>query len=169
MERNRSEARGETKRSPLLQLSDAVNTVSEVVLFGMILAMIAVTTLQIVCRIFFDALIWSEELTTYLLVASSLLGAAVGFKRGSHIAVTFLVNKLPETPRKAVSVFVQCLGVFFFAVVAYYGADLMKSEAMQTTPAMGISMTWIYVMYPVIGGIILLHLLAGFGDILGRR
>jgi len=45
----------------------------------------------------------------------------------------------------------------------------MKSEAMQTTPAMGISMTWIYVMYPVIGGIILLHLLAGFGDILGRR
>ncbi|HPK06190.1 MAG TPA: TRAP transporter small permease [Aminivibrio sp.] len=169
MERNRSEARGETKRSPLLQLSDAVNTVSEVVLFGMILAMIAVTTLQIVCRIFFDALIWSEELTTYLLVASSLLGAAVGFKRGSHIAVTFLVNKLPETHRKAVSVFVQCLGVFFFAVVAYYGADLMKSEAMQTTPAMGISMTWIYVMYPVIGGIILLHLLAGFGDILGRR
>ena len=169
MERNSSDARGETKRSPLLQLSDAVNTVSEVVLFGMILAMIAVTTLQIVCRIFFDALIWSEELTTYLLVASSLLGAAVGFKRGSHIAVTFLVNKLPEAPRKAVSVFVQCLGVFFFAVVAYYGADLMKSEAMQTTPAMGISMTWIYVMYPVIGGIILLHLLAGFGDILGRR
>jgi hypothetical protein len=61
MERNRSEARGETKRLPLLQLSDAVNTVSEVVLFGMILAMIAVTTLQIVCRIFFDALIWSES------------------------------------------------------------------------------------------------------------
>ena len=169
MERNSSDARGETKRSPLLQLSDAVNTVSEVVLFGMILAMIAVTTLQIVCRIFFDALIWSEELTTYLLVASSLLGAAVGFKRGSHIAVTFLVNKLPEFLRKAVSFFVQCLGVFFFAVVAFYGAELMKSEAMQTTPAMGISMTWVYIMYPVIGGIILLHLIAGFGDILGRR
>jgi TRAP-type C4-dicarboxylate transport system permease small subunit len=146
-----------------------VNTVSEVVLFGMILAMVGVTTLQIVCRIFFDALIWSEELTTYLLVASSLLGAAVGFKKGSHIAVTFLVNKLPEGPRKAVSMFVQCVSVFFFAVVAFYGAELMKSEAMQTTPAMGISMTWIYLMYPVIGGIILLHLVAGFGGILGRR
>lgn len=169
MERNSSDAGGETKRSPLLRLSDAVNTVSEVVLFGMILAMVGVTTIQIVCRIFFDALIWSEELTTYLLVASSLLGAAVGFKKGSHIAVTFLVNKLPEGPRKAVSMFVQCVSVFFFAVVAFYGAELMKSEAMQTTPAMGISMTWIYLMYPVIGGIILLHLVAGFGGILGRR
>ena len=47
--------------------------------------------------------------------------------------------------------------------------ELMKSEAMQTTPAMGISMTWVYIMYPVIGGITLVHLLAGFGEILGRR
>jgi TRAP-type C4-dicarboxylate transport system permease small subunit len=80
-----------------------------------------------------------------------------------------VVNKLPEALRKAVSVLVQCVGVFFFAVVAFYGAELMKSEAMQTTPAMGISMTWIYLMYPVIGSIILLHLVSGFGDILGRR
>lgn len=169
MEQKSTDERGETKRSPLLRLSDAVNTLSEIVLFGMILAMIAVTTLQITCRLFFDALIWSEEFTTYLLVASSLLGAAVGFKRGAHIAVTFVVSKLPEGFRKAVSLLVQCVGVAFFAVVAYYGADLMKSEALQTTPAMGISMTWIYLMYPVIGSVILLHLIAGFGDILGRR
>jgi len=30
-------------------------------------------------------------------------------------------------------------------------------------------MTWVYIMYPVIGGITLVHLLAGFGEILGRR
>lgn len=135
----------------------------------MIMVMIAVTTLQVVCRLFFEALIWSEELTTFLLVASSLLGAAVGFKRGSHIAVTFAVNRLPEKAKTAASVFVQLVGLVFFAVVAYYGAVLMKSEAMQTTPAMGISMTWIYLMYPVIGAVILLHLLAGFGDTVGRR
>ena len=170
MVQNRPEERGGTKRPPLLiQLSDNINRISEAVLFCMIMIMIAVTTLQVICRMFFDALIWSEELTTYLLVASSLLGAAVGFKRGAHIAVTFAVNKLPGAARKAVSIFVQLVGVTFFTVVAYYGAVLMRSEAMQTTPAMGISMTWIYCMYPVIGSIILLHLLAGSSDILGRR
>lgn len=169
MEQSSNDARGETKCSPFLKLSDGINKISEVVLFVMMLAMITVTTLQIFCRIFFNALIWSEELTTYLLVASSLLGAAVAFKRGAHISVTFLVLKLPATLRKIVGMFIQCVGIFFFAVVAFYGAELMKSEATQTTPAMGISMTWIYLMYPVIGGIILLHLLAGFGEVLRRR
>jgi TRAP-type C4-dicarboxylate transport system permease small subunit len=169
MGQKRGDGRGGTKRPPLLLLSDIVNRASEAVLFLMIMVMIAVTTLQVVCRLFFEALIWSEELTTFLLVASSLLGAAVGFKRGSHIAVTFAVNRLPEKAKTAASVFVQLVGLVFFAVVAYYGAVLMKSEAMQTTPAMGISMTWIYLMYPVIGAVILLHLLAGFGDTVGRR
>ena len=157
----RTERRGEATRPPLLRLSDSVNRVSEMVLFGMMLAMIAVTTLQIVCRLFFDALIWSEELTTYLLVAASLLGAAVAFKRGSHIAVTFVVHKLPSPLQKGAAFLVQTVGIVFFAVIAFYGAELMNSEAQQTTPAMGISMTWIYAIYPLIGGIILLHLVAG--------
>ena len=169
MEQKSTDERGETKRSPLLRLSDSLNMVSEAVLFVMMTGMITVTTLQVICRIFFDALIWSEELTTYLLVAASLLGAAVGFKRGAHIAVTFLADRLPAPLRKATALLVQPLAVVFFAVVAFYGAELMKSEAMQTTPAMGISMTWIYLMYPVIGGITLVHLIAGFGEILGRR
>lgn len=168
MSRKSSDERGGTGSSPLLLFSDGLNKISEVVLFIMIIAMIAVTTLQIVCRIFFDALIWSEELVTYLLVGSSLLGTAVAFKRGSHIAVTFVVDKLPPALRTAVRILVQLVGLAFFGVVAWYGAELMKSEALQTTPAMGISMTWVYIMYPVIGAIIIVHLLAGFDAILRR-
>ena len=66
MEQKSTDERGETKRSPLLRLSDSLNMVSEAVLFVMMTGMSAVTTLQVICRIFFDALIWSEELTTYL-------------------------------------------------------------------------------------------------------
>lgn len=149
-------------RSPLARLSDSVNRISEVLLFVLMMLMIAVTSLQIVCRVFFEALIWSEELTTYLLVASSLLGAALAFKRGSHIAVTFLVDRMPPALRRAARIFVQLTGMVFFSVVAFYGAVLTRSEAMQTTPAMGISMTWIYLVYPVAGCVVLLHLAAGF-------
>ena len=169
MDSRENGTRGGSVFSPLVRLSDYVNKVSEIVLFTMMLAMIAVTTMQIICRLFFEALIWSEELTTYLLVASSLLGAAIAFKRGSHIAVTFLVHKLPLPLKKATELLVQGIGILFFFVVAYYGGVLMKSEAMQTTPAMGISMTWIYLMYPVVGSIVLLHLVAGLGGILGRK
>jgi TRAP-type C4-dicarboxylate transport system permease small subunit len=152
---------------PLLQvLSDSVNRWSERLLFLLMLLMIGVTTAQVVFRFFFEALTWSEELSCFLLVLASLLGAAVAFKRGSHIAVTFLAQKLSGTHRKAMAILVNLLGILFFAIVATYGAVLMKTEASQTTPAMMISMAWIYAMYPVLGVVIILHLAAGMGEIL---
>jgi TRAP-type C4-dicarboxylate transport system permease small subunit len=160
--------RGELKSSPLRKLSDKLNKISEVVLFLLMVGMIGVTTMQIFCRFFLDALIWSEELTRFMLVGASLLGAAIAFKRGSHIAVTFLVLKLPSAIRKLVALIVQLIGIGFFFIVAYYGAILMRSESYQTTPAMGISMTWVYLMYPLIGGIILIHLISGLMDIMRR-
>lgn len=45
----------------LLKLSDMLNVADEVALFAMMMAMILITLLQVVCRFFFDALIWSEE------------------------------------------------------------------------------------------------------------
>lgn len=160
--------RGELKGSPLLELSDKLNHISEVILFFLMVGMIGVTTLQIFCRFFLDALIWSEELTRFMLVGASLLGAAIAFKRGSHIAVTFMVMKLPAPIRKLVALLVQLIGIAFFIIVAYYGAILMNSESYQTTPAMGISMKWVYMMYPLIGGITLIHLISGFREILRR-
>lgn len=153
---------------PLLEvLSDSVNRFSERLLFFLMLLMIGVTTAQVFFRFFFEALTWSEELSCFLLVLASLLGAAVAFKRGSHIAVTFVTQKLPPSLQKGMALLVNLLGILFFAIVAYYGAVLMKTEASQTTPAMMISMSWIYAMYPVLGAVIILHLVAGMGKILG--
>lgn len=153
--------RGGAKAPFLHGLSDAVNLWSERFLFVLMLAMVGVTTAQVVFRFFFQALTWSEELSCFLLVLASLVGSAVAFKKGSHIAVTFAADKLPVTGRKLLATFVYLLGLGFFLIVAYYGALLMKSEAGQTTPALQISMRWIYLMYPVTGAVTALHLLDG--------
>lgn len=155
--------------SPLRGLSDRINKYSEVLLFILIVGMILLTTLQIICRFFFEALIWSEELTRFMLVFSSLVGASIAFKRGSHIAITFFVHKLPRVLSKLIAIFVQILGIIFFAVMAWYGVVMMVSEGSQTTPAMGISMFWIYLMYPGMGIVILIHLVDGLYDVVRRR
>lgn len=161
-----SEAREKGANAPLLpRLSDAINMISERALFALMLLMIAVTTGQVIFRFFFNALTWSEELSCFLLVLASLLGAAIAFKRGSHIAVTFLILKLPAKIQKVMAIAVNLLGVIFFVIVAYYGAVLMKAEFTQTTPAMQISMAWIYAIYPVLGAVIILHLLAAISGI----
>ncbi len=154
--------------SLLLAWSDRINGWCEKALFGLMLAMIFFTTLQVITRVFFTALSWSEEITCFLLVYASLVGAAVAFKRGSHIAVTFIVENLPAGVQKALAILVHLLGISFFGVIAIYGILLMKTESQQTSPAMMIPMMWVYFIFPVLGGVIILHLLAGLGQTLKR-
>ena len=168
-EKERQEGTIAAPPSRLLVWSDRINGWSEKVLFGLMLSMIFFTTLQVVCRVFFTALSWSEELTCFLLVYASLVGAAVAFKRGSHIAVTFIVQRLPAGIQKATAVLVHLLGIGFFVVIAFYGVLLMKTESHQTSPAMMIPMVWVYMIFPVLGGIIILHLLTALGQTLKRN
>ncbi len=157
-----SQTQKETGHPRLLsRISDSINRLSEVTLFALMLLMIVITTLQVIFRFFFQALGWSEELTRFLLVLTSLVGTGIAFKRGSHIAVTAFVNRLPGVLKKITGIIVHLCGLFFFAVVVRYGTVLMRSEASQTTPAMGLSMSWIYAMYPLLGTVIIIHLIDG--------
>lgn len=151
----------------LRKLSFTVNRICEVTLFSLMVFMVGLTVAQIICRVFFQALVWSEELVRFSLVAASLVGASVAFYRGSHISISFLTDRLPSALRLVVQVAVRLGSVAFFVVVAWYGWVLMGTEAFQTTPALGISMRWVYAMYPLFGSIIILHLIAGFADLMG--
>jgi TRAP-type transport system small permease protein len=160
-EKERNEGAEADAPSRLLQWSDRVNGWSEKLLFGLMVAMIFFTTLQVIFRVFFTAISWSEEITCFLLVYASLVGAAVAFKRGSHIAVSFVVQRLPRGGQKILAVGVHLLGIVFFTVIAVFGALLMRTESHQTSPALQIPMIWVYSVFPVLGAVIILHLLAG--------
>lgn len=140
--------------------SKRVNAWCEMGLFATLTAMIVVTCLQIVFRIWFKALTWSEELTCFLLVAASFLGTAVAFERGSHIAVTFLIDLLPKSLKRYCMLAVLAVGGLFFAVVSWYGVVLCLQERGQTATAIAVSMSWIYLIFPVSGITVILHLIA---------
>jgi len=159
---------GPVARSRLFRVSDALNRVSEQLLFVLMLGMILCTTLQVISRVFFAALSWTEEMTCFLLVIASLVGTAVAFKRGSHIAVTMLVERFPAGGQRALAVGVHLVGIAFFLVMAVYGFLLMRTEARQISPAMEIPMFWIYAVFPLIGGLVILHLVAGIAQVWRR-
>ncbi len=126
----------------------------------MIVAMAIIITLQVIFRFFFTALSWSEEASRFLLVWSSLIGASVGFKRGAHISITFVLNIIPEKAKKLISIVSYIIQAIFFWIVAYYGVTLINDQGFQTSPAMGIHMSYVYMLYPIVAPIILIHLIA---------
>lgn len=151
-----------------VQFSNLINIWCERLLFVLMVAMIFFTTIQVIFRVFFTALSWTEEITCFLLVYATLVGTAVAFKRGAHIAVTFLVERLPAAGRKTFVVLVQFLGVAFFGVMAVYGALLVSTESLQTSPALQIPMSWVYAIFPVMGAVVIIHLLAGIRQTFGK-
>jgi TRAP-type C4-dicarboxylate transport system permease small subunit len=167
-ERKKKEEGAAAASSRLLRWSDRVNDWSEKLLFGLMLAMIFFTTIQVIFRVFFTAFSWTEEITCFLLFYASLVGASVAFKRGSHIAVTFIVQLLPRAGQKALSAVVHLLGILFFVVISIYGALLMGTEAHQLSPGLQVPMAWVYVAFPVVGTVIILHLLAGIRQTVAR-
>ncbi|MDR1622395.1 MAG: TRAP transporter small permease [Synergistaceae bacterium] len=148
----------ESRRSFLGRLSDGVNAVCEVGLFVTLTLMTGVTILQIVCRIWFRALTWSEEATCFLLVFASFLGTTVAFKRGSNIAVNFMLDVLPKPVRKIVMIAIELMGIVFFGATGWYGAVLCIQERTQLASSMPISMAWMYLVFPLTGAVAILHL-----------
>jgi TRAP-type C4-dicarboxylate transport system permease small subunit len=156
------------KTSTLMSISDRLNALCEVALFAVISLMTAVTLLQIVCRIWFKALTWSEELTCFLLVFASFFGVSVAFKRGSNIAVGFLRDALPRRIRRAALVAIEALGIVFFAATGWYGGVLCLQERTQMASSLPISISWMYLVFPVTSAAIILHLCARVDELVRR-
>lgn len=144
--------------SPLGRLSDLLNKICEFGLFLSIVVMTIATALQIIFRMFFDSLTWTEELTCFLLVLASFLGTAVAFKRGAHISVTLLTSHFPPSLKKAAAIFSKVVGLVFFMIIVWYGVILCRAESSQLSPALEISMFWVYMILPVSSVVVLVHL-----------
>ena len=136
--------------------------------FILVTAMVVVTTLQVVFRVAFTALAWSEELSRYLLVWGTFFGATLAYKRSNHIAVTFVLDFLPHKLRLWFNILTYLLSMVFFLVVAKQGLNMIQLQVFQISPAMSLPMKYIYWSIPLSLSIMFIHALAGIAEELHR-
>jgi TRAP-type C4-dicarboxylate transport system permease small subunit len=97
---------------------------------------------------------WTEELATMLLIWVSLLGAGIGFIRGSHLGVDYFVSKLNKRKQAAGQIIVYLLIAFFASFTMIYGGTRLvvsRFEAGQISPAMQLKMGYVYMAVPISG------------------
>lgn len=139
------------------KLSGTINKISMTICVALLGAMVVITFVQIICRVFFTALSWSEELARYFLIWSSLLGAGCVYKSGSNIAVLFIQNLLPEKLKKFAKILVHILCGIFFALAIYHGIRYMGLMGIQKSAALHIPMKYMYFSIPIGCGLMELH------------
>ncbi|MDR2390952.1 MAG: TRAP transporter small permease [Planctomycetota bacterium] len=105
-----------------------------------------------------DPLAWSEEVSRYLFVWLTFIGAATAVGEWCHFQVDVLTSKLPRVPARCLRVFCY-LAIFFFAyIMTFHGWELLHRIRTQFSPAMRLPMIVPYAALPLSGLLMALHL-----------
>lgn len=142
----------------LTPVSNLLDTVCSAAIVFMLGAMVIITGAQIICRTWFTALSWSDEVTRYLLIWSTFLGATVVYRHNGHISVTLLQDAVSPKLAKALRVLVHAICFVLFAVLFHY-SSLYCMKLKKTATAMPIKMKYIYSCIPVSMAIMMVHAL----------
>jgi len=122
-----------------------IDKIEELSLVAMYSVMVIVIFVQVIMRYCFNnSLSWSEELGKFLFVWLSWIGISIGAKKGEHIKITMLVDRLPTNAAHIANILSELIVVGICAVTAYYGSSLVISQAGVHFSGIKISMAWGY-------------------------
>ena len=140
----------------LTPVSNALDKLCSVLIVIMLGLMVLITGAQIICRIWFTALTWSDEVTRYLLIWSTFLGASVVYRHSGHISVTIVQDAVPPRLSKILRVAVHAICFVLFTVLLYFSCTYcMKLNKTATT--LPIKMKYIYLCVPISMVILMVH------------
>jgi TRAP-type C4-dicarboxylate transport system permease small subunit len=129
----------------------------ELVLSLILVAIVGVTFIQVLFRyIFHLSLAWSEELARYLFLWLAALASAYAFKTKSHIALTFLVDRLGGRVRGWADTIAVLIVSGFLILFVWKSLEFSISMAKQIAPSTKISMAVPY-SSAWVGGVLMLY------------
>lgn len=100
----------------------------------------------------------SEELLTFAFTWMALLSAALVFGKRDHMRMEFFANLFKEKAAITLSIVSEVLVLIFSALVLVYGGvAITKLTTLQVTASLGVPMSFIYVIVPISGILIILY------------
>lgn len=132
----------------------------EIYLVNFLLANIAVWVfIQVVLRYIFSySLPWSEELVRWSFVWLIWVGISYGFKVRKHVAIDFLVNKMPQKLRLIIDLIINLIILWCMIKLAVLGTEQILNPiiAKQNSIVLywpftdtHVTMLWLYASLPV--------------------
>jgi len=138
---------------------------------GLMAVLALITFANVVVRYFTDqSFAWTEEISIFLMIVVTLVGASSAVARNRHIRIEFFADGGSPARRQRLAVFGHAVTLVFFVALAVLSARLVWDEYVfeETSPAIGVPTWWYSVWLPVLSVAIALRALGGLLRLRGR-
>lgn len=145
----------------IAKINYIIHKVVEIIIVLFCLCMVIVVACNVFARYILKVgIIWAEELSVTMFVWVVFLGAYYALSKKAHLALNFLVKKMPIKTRIIDKWVVIILVSAFLVALSIGGLKFVANtiRLQQKTPLMGISAAWRYACIPVSSILMLLEI-----------
>jgi TRAP-type C4-dicarboxylate transport system permease small subunit len=137
----------------------AADRVAQAAVACLVASLVGISFAQIIFRYaLVRPLFWADELSRYLYVWIAFVGAGVAMGANLHYGFDYLTEKCPRRAKAAIRWVVNATAAAFVAVCVVAGIYVTYLVAVQKSPSLQISMSWVYAALPIGSLLLLLHI-----------
>ena len=111
----------------------------------LVVALLVCVALGVVTRGFGEPLIWTDELSRFLMVWLAVFGWILGSRKRIHVRIRYFQDLLPERAHAGVELFLQTALTLFGLLITWYSVGLVAKNHDLNATSLPISMAWMYV------------------------
>ena len=130
-------------------IDKVINKILRFIVIIMLSVMSVVVFAQVLFRIVHLSIPWSEELSKYLLISSTFLGAAICIRKGSLVGLEFLKNSMSEEKQKILQTILNLIVCAMLLFLINVGFWAVRRVWFQITPVLKLSMGLMYAAIPI--------------------
>ena len=130
-------------------IDKVINKILRFIVIIMLSVMSVVVFAQVLFRIVHLSIPWSEELSKYLLIWSTFLGAAICIRKGSLVGLEFLKNSMSEEKQKILQTILNLIVCAMLLFLINVGFWAVRTVWFQITPVLKLSMGLMYAAIPI--------------------
>ena len=109
---------------------------------------------------------FGEELARYLFVWVVFLSLPLVARYGGHMCIETLTSRVKGATLKTLNILADIFSIAFLSIMVWNGVRMVMLADFQTSPAMMIPMSWVYVVISFGCGVMLLYVLGNLMRVL---
>ena len=138
----------------------AFDRAAAVVACALLVALLGCVTLGVVTRELNAPLIWTDELSRFLMVWLAVFGWILASRKRIQVRIRYFQDRLPPSARKAVEVAIQAALATLGALIAVYSVGLVIRNHDLEATTLPLSMSWMYAPMVLAGALTAMQALA---------